>query len=301
MKDSKLCANCSASLEDFYAECLVCMELYLCLNCFSTDLNFKDHKSSHNYTIIDSSGGKNSSLFCDEDEESWTIGEELVLLESVEHYGFGSWIDVSGHVKSKSDLECESHYLKYYMEGNIGQSANPRVQSLTVEEQKELGYMVLRDDFDKEFDNEAETSICDICLHYTDSAIDIKYSTFKVSQLQERLKERLKRKHIGKQHNLLHDSTSYGFKTWCVQRKKRSREFKSFQTHYLAFSKYMHKKAFIDLHKNISRQERLMRHIRMLKKLKERGCASLHGNFRKINYKLNGVSGRRKKVQKSYK
>lgn len=134
------------------------------------------------------SGGKEFSFFGD----GWSFDEEDLLLDAVEHFGFGSWFDVANFVKTRNERECENHYLRYYVQGNIGEATlasetamscgeefagndevrSGRFQELTVSQQQELGYMALRDDFERDYDNEAEVVLSGVSLHYTDTPAD---------------------------------------------------------------------------------------------------------------------------------
>ena len=49
-------------------------------------------------------------------EVGWQTDEELLLLESIELYGFGNWHDISTYVGTKSAKKCELHYERVYMQ-----------------------------------------------------------------------------------------------------------------------------------------------------------------------------------------
>ncbi|KAK7504103.1 hypothetical protein BaRGS_00004407, partial [Batillaria attramentaria] len=152
----------------------------------------------------------------------WCLAEENMLLDAVEQYGFGNWGDVSGHVETRTATECEEHYVKYYIQGNIGKATFPsefgsRVtdhtcphgeplspsittplppMELSLQEQQELGYMPLRDDFEREYDNEAETLISGLSIVNDDDELDLN-----IEEYDEAKYKREKRKENRKKMN----------------------------------------------------------------------------------------------------
>ncbi|KAK4336726.1 hypothetical protein RND71_043627 [Anisodus tanguticus] len=112
----------------------------------------------------------------------------MALLEAVELYGFGNWNDISSFIGSKTTEEVKDHFITFYVYGNIGKntwdvlknttleindhtceddrpispsflSNLPDIKSIEPIQQQQLGYMPKRDDFEREFDNEAESEI----------------------------------------------------------------------------------------------------------------------------------------------
>ena len=99
-----------------------------------------------------------------------------------------------------ASTECQQHYHVYYLHGNIGQatltnqepakrvidhtcpnggplspslSTSSSAPDITPIEQHELGYMPLRDDFEREYDNEAESLVSGLSINYDDEDLDI--------------------------------------------------------------------------------------------------------------------------------
>ncbi|TGZ66361.1 hypothetical protein CRM22_005356 [Opisthorchis felineus] len=158
----------------------------------------------------------------------WGANEEQQLLEALEHYGVGNWEDVSLKVETRSPLECMEHYGAYYLDTMLGsntlcQSApTPRVTDHTadssqstptmqpspavymeVEDQQLLGYMPARGDFERDYDNDAESILCR--LHPSFSYDDLE-DALKVAQVgiyMQRLRERQRRKEIAREHGLI--------------------------------------------------------------------------------------------------
>ncbi|ESO03480.1 hypothetical protein HELRODRAFT_173784 [Helobdella robusta] len=166
-------------------------------------------------------------------------------------------------------MACSDKYAGDVYEKSV------ETQDLTVEQQKDLGYMALRDDFDKDYDNDAETSISSVCLHYTDDAIDVAYKVFQVEQFRERQMDRDKRKVLAKRYNILYDSSHLGFKSFRVNWKKRTREFKAYQNNFLSVAKFMDKSKFAGLFKNLERQKKICRHLSLLLRLSKNGLKKM--------------------------
>lgn len=83
----------------------------VCLKCFATSPQF----ANSSYAVFDSLEKK---LFCQDYElinaEDWSLREEALLLEGLQHCGFGNWTDIAKKVGTKSRDQCEAHYLKFW-------------------------------------------------------------------------------------------------------------------------------------------------------------------------------------------
>ncbi|KAB0371536.1 hypothetical protein FD755_016474 [Muntiacus reevesi] len=137
-------------------------------------------------------------LWGPEAEEGWTSREEQLLLDAIEQFGFGNWEDMAAHVgASWTPQEVMEHYLSMYIHGNLGKacipdtipnrvtdhtcpSGGPLSPSLTtplppldisVAEQQQLGHMPLRDDYEIEYDQDAETLIGGLSVNYNDDDV----------------------------------------------------------------------------------------------------------------------------------
>jgi transcriptional adapter 2-alpha len=42
--------------------------------------------------------------------------EELLLLEAIDMFGLGNWIDIAEHVGTKNKIQCDYHYWSTYIE-----------------------------------------------------------------------------------------------------------------------------------------------------------------------------------------
>ncbi|XP_033624165.1 transcriptional adapter 2-beta-like [Asterias rubens] len=216
------CNYCQDELKSFSVRCCECTDFDLCLQCFSAGAELGSHKRDHDYQIID-----NALLACGDKE--WSMSEEYLLLDAIETFGFGNWADVASHIGSKSPTEAREHYDSNYICGNLGKAAVPekptfRVHDhtgpedgplsptlvakftpveLTLIDQQELGYMPLRDDFEREYDNEAETLVSNLAITNEDDDLDIAIKLIHVDIYTRRLKERERRKKISREFGLI--------------------------------------------------------------------------------------------------
>lgn len=163
---------------------------------------------------------------------AWTGKEQLQLLDAVELYGFGNWQLVSKHVETRTAKECKEEYITRYLEGNIGKATwsvlanhkpklvdhvaedtgplSPAATSklppieCTLFEARLLGYKPHRDDYEREYNMEAETIISRLQLE-ADKHKDI-LTVLKLGLIDiyvRKLRERARRKRIVRDHQLV--------------------------------------------------------------------------------------------------
>ncbi|XP_022101292.1 transcriptional adapter 2-beta-like isoform X2 [Acanthaster planci] len=216
------CNYCQDELKAFSVRCCECTDFDLCLQCFSAGAELGSHQRDHDYQIID-----NALLACGDKE--WSMTEEYLLLDAIETFGFGNWADVASHIGSKSPAEAREHYDSNYIHGNLGRAAVPEKPSfkvqdhtgpedgplspslratfspveMTLADQQELGYMPLRDDFEREHDNDAETLVSNLAVTNEDDDLDITLKLIHVEIYTSRLKERQRRKKIARDFGII--------------------------------------------------------------------------------------------------
>ena len=87
----------------------VAAPLHFCVECFSAGVEVFGHSASHKYSVIE-----NASIYPLSKE--WTADEELRLLEGVNKFGYGNWVDVAEHVGGgKTRDRAKRHYEKFFL------------------------------------------------------------------------------------------------------------------------------------------------------------------------------------------
>ncbi|KAJ8008065.1 hypothetical protein DPEC_G00100900 [Dallia pectoralis] len=223
----KYCVNCLTDVTHLRLRCTDCPDIELCPECFSAGAEIGNHRRWHGYQQVD--GGR-FTLWGPEAEGRWTGREEQLLLDAIEQYGFGNWEDMAAHVgASRTPQEVMDHYVSMYIHGNLGKACIPdsipnRVTDhtcpgggplspslttplppldVTLSEQQQLGYMPLRDDYEIEYDQEAEKLISGLAVNYDDEDVDIEMKRAHVDMYVRKLRERQRRKNVARDYNLV--------------------------------------------------------------------------------------------------
>lgn len=150
-------------------------------------------------------------------------------------YGFGNWNDVASFIGTRTEEEVKEHFCNYYVYGNIGKHTWDVLRNTTLEikdhtcddrplspkfhtssssspnetinidstQQQQLGYMPKRDDFEREYDNEAESVISYLTISQEDDETDKELKAIHVNVYKQRLTERFRRKAIVREYNLV--------------------------------------------------------------------------------------------------
>eukprot|EP00917_Polyrhabdina_sp_WS-2016_P005109 GHVP01011623.1.p1 GENE.GHVP01011623.1~~GHVP01011623.1.p1 ORF type:complete len:559 (+),score=130.14 GHVP01011623.1:75-1679(+) len=98
--------------------CATCLDFDLCVDCFTSGNESKDHKKDHPYIPV---GRHAFPLF----NKSWTADEELALLEGVSRVGLGNWNEVADTVNAhsagppKKREIIEAHFYQYYFNPDV--------------------------------------------------------------------------------------------------------------------------------------------------------------------------------------
>lgn len=210
-----------------YVKCTSCQDVKLCLDCFSSGASIAEHESDHPYELIDC--GSFSII-----DESWKAHEELALLEAIELYGIGSWTDIANAVETRTADECCERYLSVYVGNFFGrctwnaidrnayvvqdhtcthnQPLSPslslpekhKIVDISREQQIRLGYMPKRDDFEREYDNDAEFLVSKLAVNANDDTdIDRELKMAHINMYTDKLRERFRRKRIVLEYNLV--------------------------------------------------------------------------------------------------
>uniref|UniRef100_A0A8C8DY76 Transcriptional adapter n=1 Tax=Oryzias sinensis TaxID=183150 RepID=A0A8C8DY76_9TELE len=210
--DKPPCRGCSSHLTEPYIKCAECgpSPFLLCLQV--TGIFYVTSAQTSDFPVL---------------EPGWTAQEEMALLEAVMDCGFGNWQDVAYQMRTKTKEECESHYMKNFINNPLFSSTllslkktkdsrfaegaipfkpcddPPRPIFDSVLSRDMAGYMPARADFMEEFDNYAEWDLKDIDFVDDDSDILHALKLAVVDIYHSRLKERQRRKKIIRDHGLI--------------------------------------------------------------------------------------------------
>uniref|UniRef100_T1IYY3 Transcriptional adapter n=1 Tax=Strigamia maritima TaxID=126957 RepID=T1IYY3_STRMM len=233
---------------------------------------------------------------------AWKATEEILLLDAIEQYGFGNWEDVARHIETRTSEEAREHYHNMYILGNMGKRTWPneiRVKprdhtcpeggplspglsvkllplELSVQEQQELGYMPNRDDFEREFDNEAESLISNLVVNNEDEEIDLALKLAHVDMYSKRVKERLRRKKVARDYTLVSQFFSWANKQKSQNSKKKlSKEEKEFQEKIRTFAQFQAPQEREQLFEMIQREKELKIRVRELMRFRKNGITKL--------------------------
>ncbi|KAJ8308734.1 hypothetical protein KUTeg_013608 [Tegillarca granosa] len=317
------CNYCQGEISGFRIKCNDCPDFDLCLQCFSCGAEVGNHRKDHKYKILN-----DCVVGAFDVQDVWTLVEETMLLDAVEQYGLGNWEDVGSHVETKSAEECEEHYNSFYVQGNIGKVTffpertsyvkdhscpdggkytlicplSPSITlpvnpiELTIQEQQELGYMPLRDDFERENDNDAETLVSSLANNYDDEDIDIAVKLAQVDRYRTRLKERDRRKKIAREYSLIQAATSLAKQKYQTpKRKKEEREFQDKMKVFTQFHSAAEHEAFFE---NIQKEKELKSRIKELMRYRKHGITKLDeiDDFEEEKFKRDKKKENKKKL-----
>ncbi|KAF7273562.1 transcriptional adapter 2b-like [Rhynchophorus ferrugineus] len=178
------CVYCQEEINNVRVQCCECPNFDICLQCFALGAEIGPHKNNHAYNLIKDPSAV--SLFGG--RGYWTGVEHLRLLNAAELYSYGNWELIAEHVKTRTADECKEEYMSRYLNGNIGKVtwnnlSKPTLYmdlidgedalttlyfgrlgpiDITPEEAKMLGYRPHRDEFEGEYNPQAELLISDL-------------------------------------------------------------------------------------------------------------------------------------------
>lgn len=220
--DSRECLVCCGVVKEPFIRCRQCRPAVdICLECFSRGAEDKEHHSDHSYEII----SNNFPVL----EKNWSAQEEFDLLNSISDCGFQNWTEVAKQVQSKTEEECEEHYIRCYIDkpcealqiselrpvtacttlpstaGILFKAMEdpPRPPMDSARSLEMSGYMPCRGDFDVEYDNYAEVDIKDIEFSSSDSELLKELKIAAIEIFLSRLRQRFYRKRIVRKYGLI--------------------------------------------------------------------------------------------------
>ncbi|EEB14911.1 transcriptional adapter, putative [Pediculus humanus corporis] len=276
------CTYCQEDINGLRVKCVDCSEFELCLQCFSAGAEIGPHKNDHAYQLVNS-----EAVGLTFGKSQWTAREELHLLDAIELYGFGNWEDISKHIETRSSEEAKDEYINRYLDGNIGRLTWPTAANLrpnlsdtsnydkgplspslssrllpldvTPERAAQLGYMPLRDDFEREYDNDAESLVSSLFISETeDEDLDVALKLVHVDMYIHRLRERARRKRVGRDYQLVSNFFNSGSKKdKCFNKKKLTKEEKEFHDGMRAFCQFHTAQEHEQFLQNMQREQEL--------------------------------------------
>ncbi|ELR45962.1 Transcriptional adapter 2-beta [Bos mutus] len=296
----KCCVYCLAEVSPLCFRCTECQDIELCPECFSAGAEIGHHRRYHGYQLVDDG---HFTLWGPEVEGGWTCREEQLLLDAIEQFGFGNWEDMAAHVgTSRTPQEVMEHYIIMYIHGNLGKacipdsipnrvtdhtcpSGGPLSPSLTtplppldisVAEQQQLGYMPLRDEYDIEYDQDAETLITGLSVNYDEEDVEIELKRAHVDMYVCKLRERQRRKNIAQDYNLAPAFLGKDKKEeeWAAQRKV-TKEEKELRLKLRLLYQLMWCKEFDDLFDTMYKEKMLRAKIRELQRYRHNGITKI--------------------------
>lgn len=186
--------RCDGCLMDLsitpWMQCVECF-VDLCPMCFFQNPHVNTHIQSHPYRII-------KSLSFTPTDRDWSILEEFLFADALVIHGLGNWEDMAAYIGGKTPEEVRRHFFLTYklsddtaFEGEVGPAAQSNPMSSEI-----AGYMPLRQDFETEYENEAEVAIKDLVLAKEDSSLEKEMKEVLIGSYMRTLRNRKLCKHL---------------------------------------------------------------------------------------------------------
>ncbi|EZA47770.1 transcriptional adapter 2B isoform X2 [Ooceraea biroi] len=288
------CTYCQEDIAGLRVKCIECPEFDLCLQCFSAGAEIGQHKNDHAYKFMDSG---TISIF--NGRGNWTAREQLRLLDAIEQFGFGNWEDISKHIETRTSEEAKEEYIARYLNGNIGKHTWPPTESyvpnvtdqtksdhgplspdltyrlppldITQEEAAQLGYMPQRDDFERDYNHEAESLVSSLFLDPDeDDNLDIALKLAQVDMYTNHLRERARRKRVVRDYQLVSAFFAASRKDK-GRKRKRTKEEKEFRDRMRVFAQFYTAQEHEQFLANLERERELRLRLSELYRYRENG------------------------------
>uniref|UniRef100_A0A914WI59 Transcriptional adapter n=1 Tax=Plectus sambesii TaxID=2011161 RepID=A0A914WI59_9BILA len=315
-EDPKKCTNCAEIVTSAFIECAECKEkpVTLCFLCFSLGAELGDHRRGHDYMVRCPGGlpifgvGPN-----DESHGLWTSTEEIALIEAAEKYNLGNWEDVASIVNPKRMVsEVKEHYDRFYLRGRIGQmanrgfvrpmatdhskehqeaaAANPlisppirnTVHKISYDDLRLLAYMPHRDDFEKDWNNEAEELVSKLLPAPDDDSLDKAVKLAHVDMYVRIVAERRKRKAMARDYDLVpaffkQEKPGLASKAWqyTPQQYQKIKRENDLREQMKKFAQLMPATEFEEIIDGLAKQDLLKERIEELQKYRKNGVTTL--------------------------
>ncbi|KAJ3409087.1 Transcriptional adapter ada2 [Chytriomyces hyalinus] len=272
--------------------CAVCKgadgePLDLCVPCFAGGVETKGHLRSHDYIVKE---GLDWPIL----ESDWTAREELMLVDGLKLYGIGNYDQISTHIGTKTKEQVDDHYRRVYCSSELWpmpstsatfnkltsrryvvRDPNPPMKkpdrsSASGPANHEIqGFMPGRDEFDQEFEQEAENPVKDMTFEDNESPEEISLKTTMLNIYNTTLDRRIERKKFLKDRNLTHD-----FRKLQNIEKKRTKDERDLLNRIRVFAKFQSSADFEEFTEGLMREQKLRQRIAELQEYRRMGCTT---------------------------
>jgi len=286
------CDSCQENIPGLGIECTECSSVQLCFECFGLGAEIGRHKPTHGYRFFDCSG----DIFLYPKDVCWTSKANLRLIEAIETFGHKNWGEISKYVLSDEDYKevkvqydpktrkrtwplCTSLQTKPpWFHGLDDSPLSPIINTkvppsptlkITTEEASKLGCTPLTDDYELEFDNDAEELVAHLKYHSEDDGIEYPFQLTLVDIYTTRLRERVRRKRVIRDHQLVEEF----FKKKSKRRTKNG--VSNFQSNIedtlQPFAQFHTKQQHCHIMDNLMKERELVYRLQELSKYRENG------------------------------
>ncbi|RKP35243.1 hypothetical protein BJ085DRAFT_43458 [Dimargaris cristalligena] len=287
------CDYCQSNLSGTVRiRCAECPDFDTCVTCFSQGIELGPHKNNHKYQVV-------TPNFFPIFTEDWSADEELLLIEGIQQFGMGNWMDIAEHVRTKNKDECEKHYQIVYLESpqwplprfidkkfDASKPAtrppalkkprptpsNPRLSkplSSQPTNHEIQGYMPARLEFELEYENDAENSVKDLVFNPDDLPEDTELKLVMMDIYNGRLDKRIERKRFLSDRGLLE------YKKMQTLEKKRSKEERDLWNKGKVFARLQTHEDYLSFMQGLQREAQLRQQIAMLQDYRQNGITTL--------------------------
>lgn len=289
----KKCSYCGRDItNEVYVRCAKCIGFIECLECFSVGAETASHFHTHPYIIIEP---MHQVVY----RKGWTAEEEFLLLHGIQVCGLGNWHEIENIVQTKNAIECETHYFGTYLQSPIAPmpldevlpeavlppppeyDTSPRDSRPSISHDKNLadrgkkdrttpaefaGWMPRRNEFEVEYQNEAEQLIANITFTENDTAQSLEQNLRFLRVYNEILEERHNRTQFAIEWDLFdEDFRSFGGKT------KSEREM---EEALMPLAQVVPRKPLTEFIQSVERESQLRESILTLIKWRKNGIAT---------------------------
>ena len=304
----RTCATCQRDIsEEVYIKCLTCKGFNQCMECFSVGNESRSHLRTHPFMVVEP---VLNPIF----EKNWSAEEEILLLSAIQKCGFGNWSEISGLLKTKTSEECKAHYFNTFLypesapkpEDIIHEPSvippppafdtTPRESLPSIAQERNLaeinkkerttpaefaGFMPMRNEFEAEYQNDAESMINGIVFTQEDNdahALEEKLKLLR--QYNEVVEERVYRLDFAKEYNLLEEE----FRGFGPQ----TRENKQLEEKLLPLSQVISKNELREFILAIEKENQIKKNLNMLQNWWDHGVMTrdegvLYNNLEELN------------------